>query len=84
MNRISFNESEFILISASQDGKMKLWDLREKRSCKLTFEGKSESGKAFILMTSWLIQITVRDVSFNPAFHFEFASAFENGTVQVF
>jgi WD40 repeat protein len=69
VNRICFHPSESVtLLSASQDGTMRLWDLRSHGSAKLVFEGKSESA---------------RDVMFNPVQPYEFAAAFENGTIQV-
>lgn len=43
-------------------------DLRTEGPAKLTFEGKSESA---------------RDVQFNPCQQYDFAAAFENGTIQV-
>ncbi|RKO86430.1 WD40-repeat-containing domain protein, partial [Blyttiomyces helicus] len=68
VNRICFNPAEAsILLSASQDGTMKLWDLRAKNVARHTFEGKAES---------------VRDVQFSPGNPFEFAAAFENGNIQ--
>ncbi|ORX49056.1 WD40 repeat-like protein [Hesseltinella vesiculosa] len=69
VNRICFQpENGHILLSASQDGTMRCWDLRDSRSgAKLKFEGKSES---------------VRDVQFNPVVHYDFAAAFETGTLQ--
>ena len=70
VNRICFHPTDpVLLLSASQDGSMKLWDLRGKTNrAQLTFDGKSES---------------VRDVQFNPVITHEFAAAFENGTVHV-
>ncbi|KAJ3041244.1 WD repeat-containing protein 24, partial [Rhizophlyctis rosea] len=69
VNRITFHPSEEVLmLSASQDGTMKLWDLRQRNSpARHTFEGKAES---------------VRDVRFSPTNAFEFAAAFENGNLQ--
>ncbi|XP_074659369.1 GATOR2 complex protein WDR24-like isoform X2 [Tubulanus polymorphus] len=68
VNRICFHplESHFLL-SGSQDGYMKLFDLR-KKEVNLTFSGLSES---------------VRDVQFSPHFFFSFAAAFDNGNVQI-
>ncbi|CEI89070.1 hypothetical protein RMCBS344292_03442 [Rhizopus microsporus] len=70
VNRISFQpDNGNILLSASQDGMMKCWDFRDSRnSARYRFEGKSES---------------VRDVQFNPVNIYEFAAAFETGTIQV-
>lgn len=70
VNRLSFNyRNPNWLVSAAQDGLMKLWDLRERKSqARLSLNGNSEA---------------VRDICFNPANSFELAAAFENGTVQV-
>lgn len=69
VNRVGFHPTDpILLMSASQDGSMKLWDLRTKGRAVQTFDGKSES---------------VRDVQFNPVISHEFAAAFENGTVHV-
>ncbi|ODQ50237.1 WD40 repeat-like protein [Saitoella complicata NRRL Y-17804] len=68
VNRIAFNQGNGSwMLSASQDGSMKLWDLRERGGARLTMLGKSEA---------------VRDVRFNHANAVEFAAAFDNGTVQ--
>ncbi|KAG2220306.1 hypothetical protein INT45_009939 [Circinella minor] len=69
VNRVCFQpDNGNILLSASQDGTMKCWDLRDpKLASRYRFEGKSES---------------VRDVQFNPVHQHEFAAAFEMGTIQ--
>ncbi|CAI2171753.1 15599_t:CDS:10 [Funneliformis geosporum] len=68
VNRICFSPTNgLILLSASQDYTMKLWDLREPEPAKFTFDGKCES---------------VRDVQFNSINTNDFAAAFENGTIQ--
>ncbi|KAJ3018418.1 WD repeat-containing protein 24 [Thoreauomyces humboldtii] len=68
VNRINFHPTEpGLLLSASQDGSMRLWDLRAKSIARNAFEGKSES---------------VRDVQFCPSNPWEFVAAFENGTIQ--
>ncbi|KAL7750998.1 SEA (Seh1-associated) complex subunit [Sorochytrium milnesiophthora] len=68
VNRIAFHPTEpAVLLSASQDGTMKLWDLRTNGAAKATFEGKCESA---------------RDVQFSPVAQYEFVAAFENGAVQ--
>ncbi|RGB25950.1 WD40-repeat-containing domain protein [Rhizophagus diaphanus] len=68
VNRICFNPTNgSILLSASQDCTMKLWDLREPDSARFTFEGKCEN---------------VRDVQFNSINQYDFAAAFENGAIQ--
>ncbi|CAG8490708.1 5101_t:CDS:10 [Diversispora eburnea] len=68
VNRICFNPSQgSMLLSASHDGTMKLWDLRDPTLAKFTFEGKSEG---------------VRDAQFNALYQYDIAAAFENGTIQ--
>ncbi|OAJ44925.1 hypothetical protein BDEG_28105 [Batrachochytrium dendrobatidis JEL423] len=67
VNRISFHPTDPLLLTASQDGSVKLWDLRIKGVARHTFDGRAES---------------VRDVQFVPTGVFEFAAAFENGSVQ--
>ncbi|KAJ3225196.1 WD repeat-containing protein 24 [Clydaea vesicula] len=68
VNKVCFHPTDPVLIlSASQDGSMRLWDLRTKSIAKHTFEGKAES---------------VRDIQFSPTGNFEFAAAFENGSIQ--
>ncbi|KAI3654018.1 hypothetical protein MP228_000737 [Amoeboaphelidium protococcarum] len=68
VNRVKFHPGEQqMLLSASQDGTVKLFDLRVKDEAQLTFEGKSES---------------VRDISWHPRQQYHFAAAFENGTLQ--
>ncbi|KAJ1507114.1 WD repeat-containing protein 24 [Coelomomyces lativittatus] len=67
VNRVSFHPSDPYLLSASQDGIMKLWDLRAKGPSKQTYEGKAES---------------VRDIQFSPAHSHTFVSVFETGIVQ--
>ncbi|KNC83575.1 hypothetical protein SARC_04180 [Sphaeroforma arctica JP610] len=69
VHRVRFNALEHhMLLSGSQDGSMKLWDLRTKNNHIHSFEGRAES---------------VRDVGFNPHNGTTFAAAFENGSVQV-
>lgn len=66
---VTFHQSDpFLLLSASQDSTLKLFDLREKSSCLLTFNSTE----------------SVRDVKFNPFNSNAFASVSENGTVQLF
>ncbi|KAI9229250.1 MAG: WD40-repeat-containing domain protein [Piptocephalis tieghemiana] len=62
--------SPAILLSASLDGTVKLWDLRDGKgkSARLTMDGKSES---------------VRDVQFSPISLHSFAAAYEDGSVQL-
>ncbi|KAK6539252.1 SEA (Seh1-associated) complex subunit [Orbilia ellipsospora] len=67
VHKIAFNPgSGKILISGSQDGLMKIWDLRQKKST-MTLWGKSDA---------------VRDVQFNATNAVHFAAAFDNGTIQ--
>lgn len=66
---VNFHQTDpNLLLSASQDSTLKLFDLREKSSCISTF-CSTES---------------VRDVKFNPFNCNAFASVSENGTVQLF
>ncbi|KAJ3177952.1 WD repeat-containing protein 24 [Gaertneriomyces sp. JEL0708] len=68
INRITFHPIDpVLLLSASQDGTLRLWDLRAKSIARNAFEGKAES---------------VRDVQFSPVNQYEFCAAFENGTLQ--
>ncbi|KAK9496547.1 hypothetical protein O3M35_013172 [Rhynocoris fuscipes] len=67
VNKVSFNRIEpNWLISGSQDGTMKTFDLRTKLATN-TFYSNTES---------------VRDVQFSPHSHISFASVSENGNVQ--
>ncbi|KAK7919744.1 hypothetical protein WMY93_011028 [Mugilogobius chulae] len=68
VNKVCFHPSEVhMLLSGSQDGFMKCFDLRKKESVS-TFSGQSES---------------VRDVQFSMKDYFTFAASFENGNVQL-
>lgn len=68
VNKVCFHPTEaHVLLSGSQDGFMKCFDLRRKDSVS-TFSGQSES---------------VRDVQFSVRDYFTFASTFENGNVQL-
>ncbi|XP_023244800.1 GATOR complex protein WDR24-like [Centruroides sculpturatus] len=68
VNKVCFHPTEpYILISGSQDGTMKLFDLR-KKDVASTFYSQSES---------------VRDVQFTPHHYFFFAAVQENGNVQI-
>ncbi|XP_059809700.1 GATOR complex protein WDR24-like isoform X1 [Hypanus sabinus] len=68
VNKVCFHPLELnILLSGSQDGSMKCFDLRRKESI-CTFSGQSES---------------VRDVHFSARDFFTFAATFENGNVQL-
>ncbi|EMR09093.1 hypothetical protein PNEG_02438 [Pneumocystis murina B123] len=70
VNRLAFNHlTGYWLLSGSQDGNIKLWDLRDRNgTSKYTMHGKAES---------------VRDIQFNPNSVSEFVAAFENGTIQL-
>lgn len=66
---VTFHQTDpTLLLSASQDSTLKLFDLREKSSCVSTFSSTE----------------SVRDVKFNPFNSNAFASVSENGTVQLF
>lgn len=68
VNKVCFHPSEaHILLSGSQDGTMKSFDIR-KREAANTFLSSSES---------------VRDVQFCPHTHYMFAAVQENGNVQL-
>ncbi|XP_075228783.1 WD repeat domain 24 isoform X2 [Lycorma delicatula] len=68
VNKVSFHTVESSwLISGSQDGTMKTFDLRIKEATR-TFDSNTES---------------VRDVQFSPHAHHTFAAVSENGNVQL-
>ncbi|KAJ1562795.1 WD repeat-containing protein 24 [Nowakowskiella sp. JEL0078] len=68
VHRISFHPLAYmLLVSASQDHSMKLWDLRDKKVARHSLTGKGES---------------VRDIMFSPTNPYEFVSAFDNGSIQ--
>ena len=70
VNKVCFHPSEsYLLLSGSQDGRMKLFDLRRKEAT-MTFISNSES---------------VRDVQFAPSqgSYFSFASVQETGNVEI-
>ena len=68
VNKVNFHPTEAgLLISGSQDGTMKLFDMRIDKPGE-TFESKTES---------------VRDVQFNPLNYFQFCAVSENGKVQL-
>ncbi|GBN98015.1 GATOR complex protein WDR24 [Araneus ventricosus] len=68
VNKVCFHTTEpHLLLSGSQDGTMKLFDLRKKEATS-TFYSLSES---------------VRDVQFCPHHYFSFAAVQENGYVQL-
>ncbi|OLL24522.1 WD repeat-containing protein 24 [Neolecta irregularis DAH-3] len=69
VNRLTFSPNNGNwLVSASQDGTMRLWDLRDSSgSAQITMEGKADA---------------VRDITFNAANATELAASFENGVIQ--
>ena len=68
VNKVNFHPTEAgLLISGSQDGTMKLFDMRIDKPGE-TFESKTES---------------VRDVQFNPLAYYQFCAVSENGKVQL-
>ena len=68
VNKVNFHPSEAgLLISGSQDGTMKLFDMRIDKPGE-TFYSNSES---------------VRDVQFNPHVYHQFCAVSENGKVQL-
>ncbi|KAI8898043.1 WD40-repeat-containing domain protein [Globomyces pollinis-pini] len=68
VNRISIHPAEqSLLLTASQDGTMRIWDLRSKGRAKFVLDGKAES---------------VRDCQFNPALNWSLAAVFDNGCLQ--
>ena len=70
VNKVNFHPSEpGLLISGSQDGTMKLFDMRKPDTGDtLTFQSNTES---------------VRDVQFNPHSSHQFCAVSENGKVQL-
>jgi WD40 repeat protein len=68
-HRLAFHPHDpFVFISASQDGTIKLWDLRTGGKSRHTFEGKAESA---------------RECQFNPVAPYEFSAVFDNGSLQL-
>lgn len=68
VHKLAFNPVDpRCFLSASSDGTIKLWDIREKRS-KRTFSGQADA---------------VRDVQFNINSSSEFLAGFDNGTLMV-
>lgn len=69
VNKLDFNPGNGSwLLSASQDGSMKLWDLRDREgSARFVLHGKAEA---------------VRDVQFNSTNALEVAAVYDNGTLQ--
>ncbi|KAI9202147.1 WD40-repeat-containing domain protein [Polychytrium aggregatum] len=68
VNRLSFHPTQNrLLLCGSQDGIIRLLDLRERSSHATAFEGRAEG---------------VRDVQFSPVNGHEFAAAFESGIIQ--
>ncbi|CAK8672704.1 unnamed protein product [Clavelina lepadiformis] len=68
VTKVSFHPHESSrIISGSQDGTMKMFDVR-KKECLCTFDSKADG---------------VRCVQFSPYNHFQFAASFDNGNVQI-
>jgi SEA/GATOR complex protein SEA2/WDR24 len=69
VNKVNWHPSHsHMLLSASQDGTMRLFDLREPKYASALFKPRSDS---------------VRDAQFSPFFANYFAAAFDNGTIQL-
>lgn len=69
VNSIAFNPANGKwLLSASQDGSIKFWDVKDPNMSRTTLHAKGEG---------------VRDVQFSPRDGVQFAAAFDNGTIQV-
>lgn len=69
VNRICWHpDHAYTLLSGSQDGTMRLWDIRDPNNCKVVFDGKNEP---------------IRDVHFSPFYSNYFAAAFENGNIEI-
>ncbi|KAI8806280.1 hypothetical protein BJ742DRAFT_817224 [Cladochytrium replicatum] len=70
VNRICFHPTEPLILSGSQDGTIKLWDLRGKRIIRQTIESPQKD--------------IVRDVQFNPVpgNPVAFAAGFDSGVIQ--
>lgn len=67
--RLSWHpDHEFTLLSGSQDGTMRIWDVREPKNHSRLFESRLQP---------------VRDVQFSPKTGDYFVAAFEDGSIQV-
>ncbi|CBN76538.1 conserved unknown protein [Ectocarpus siliculosus] len=68
VNRLSWNPFDHnMLLSGSQDGYLKIWDLRHSKAV-ATFDSRYGA---------------VRDVQFSPLQEFHFAAVFDNGKLQI-
>ncbi|KAJ3341240.1 WD repeat-containing protein 24 [Gonapodya sp. JEL0774] len=67
VNRLAFHPTDLRLVSASQDGTLRLWDVSSRPSVRALLDGKSHAA---------------RDVQFNPRSSTEFAAVFESGFLQ--
>ncbi|KAI0226598.1 SEA (Seh1-associated) complex subunit [Massospora cicadina] len=69
VHRVKFHPTTgSALFSASQDGTLKMWDVRTKDPARVTFSPKAEA---------------VRDFRFNPMRPDEFVAGFDNGAIQL-
>jgi WD40 repeat protein len=69
VNRVAWHPTHgHTLLSGSQDGTMRYWDVRDPTSQVIVFDARSDA---------------VRDVQFSPFYPNYFAAAFDNGAVQV-
>jgi hypothetical protein len=69
VNRVAWHPQHgHTLLSGSQDGTMRYWDVRDPSSQVIVFDARSEA---------------VRDVQFSPFYPNYFAAAFDNGAIQV-
>eukprot|EP00474_Spongospora_subterranea_P005429 CRZ05887.1 hypothetical protein [Spongospora subterranea] len=68
VNRVSWSPSDPILLSGSQDGSVKLWDIRVRDACQITFAGHCGP---------------VRDVQWSHLNANVFASGLDTGLIQI-
>eukprot|EP00002_Diphylleia_rotans_P016523 TRINITY_DN3216_c1_g1_i1.p1 TRINITY_DN3216_c1_g1~~TRINITY_DN3216_c1_g1_i1.p1 ORF type:complete len:779 (+),score=123.07 TRINITY_DN3216_c1_g1_i1:49-2385(+) len=69
VNRVCWHPSDGnLFLSGSQDGSVKLWDIRNPKQSAATFDCRADS---------------VRDVQFNPHIHTMFATGTENSNLQI-
>ena len=70
VNKLNFHSTDpDMMLSASHDGCVKLWDMRSNESSRLTFDAKSEA---------------CRDVQFSSSSNpFQFVSGYDNGSVHI-
>ncbi|KAF2654984.1 hypothetical protein K491DRAFT_659044 [Lophiostoma macrostomum CBS 122681] len=74
VHKLAFNPHQgFLLLSASHDGSVRMWDLRDMRKDTLTCQSRS---------TFTGMNIGIRDVQWSPTDAVEFAFGTDNGTIQ--